>query len=178
MNQNDAWCAPNKNIDAVSGTHWHSIDLKSKKYSVGYRMASRKKNHDEATHRVKIEACDHGDSSTCDSNNLWFLVDDGKKYNGAMSKDSDDWIFANPIFAQHWRFWPLSWSGHPSLRVSMIKQTDGTAVLVEPNTYRVAVDLPQAPNTRDYVLKVRGCDGMYGESPECYSLQCKSILPV
>ena len=97
MNQNDAWCAPDKNIDAVSGTHWHSIDLKSKKYSVGYRIGSRK-NHNQATHRVKIEACDHSDSSTCDSNNLWFLVDDGKKYNGAMSKDYNDWIFAKPNF--------------------------------------------------------------------------------
>ena len=176
IDQNDAWCAPNKNIDAVSGTHWHGIDLKSKKYSAGYRISSRK-NHNQATHRVKIEACDHSDSSTCDSNNLWFLVDDGKKYNGAMSKDYNDWIFANPIFARHWRFWPLSWTEHPSLRVSMIKETDGTAVLVEPNTYRVAVKLPQSQNTRDYVLKVRGCDGMYGQSPDVIRSDVRVFYP-
>ena len=178
MDQNNAWCALNKNIDAVSGTHWHGIDLKSKKYSVGYRIASRKdKHHNQATHRVKIEACDHDDSGTCDSNNLWLLVDDGKKYNGAMSRDFNDWFFADPIFARHWRFWPLSWSEHPSLRVSMIEKTKGKAILVEPDTYRVAVELPRTQNTRDYVVKVRGCDGMYGESPNVITSNVRVFYP-
>ena len=172
IGDNGAWCARHK-----KQTSYLRIDLKKREDTVGYAIQPRNR-HDQATYKVKIDACDHGSAQTCNDNNMWFTVDDGKKYNGNMPRGRTNyWLFPKAVKARYFRIWPRMWRNHPSLRINMLSKVEGTPAIVDKINYNVSIQLPDDSSTRDYAVKAIGCDGNYGKSPDVKAFNLKINYP-